>query len=113
MTAAYRLVTFTPDPIRETRVAIGALVATDLEVTLIESLLPSAEHLGGPQAQALVKLSLESLRQARNFKAHTGFLGPQVLLGPATDLPEHVDSPNEWVRDHVLPGAATQVDEGT
>lgn len=101
----YRLVWLVCDPFTGGRVVLGALVSTDGGVSFASADRAFRRSLS-PAQQVLADIVCEELAHTQAFDELPAGLGPQVIAGEPTRLPERITEPGRWVRESVLRLAA-------
>lgn len=101
----YRLVWLVCDPFTGGRVVLGALVSADGAVSFASADRGFRKSLS-PEQQVLADIVCEELARTSVFEELPAGLGPQVIAGEPTRLPERITEPGRWVRESVLRLAA-------
>lgn len=95
-----------PDLVAGQRFALGAWLIAPGRTTFVEATQqPGALCLGGASHERLAQRLLErvdSIKDVSDRGIALG-LGQYARLSPALEIPADVDSPERWLREHVLP----------
>ncbi len=104
MKPAYRVIHFTPNPLTEVRIPLGAAVfdgASVLVATVEHS--PHAECIGRTRDVALFHHLIDDLASVRSLDSLPPSLGPLVDFGELHELPQDLPlDPVKWVQRFIL-----------
>jgi hypothetical protein len=103
MTAAYRLVTYIPDPFVPVPYPVGAVVRDGNQVSTVRvARAPSFHALGSRRRALMCQDLIEDLANIKRFDSLPESFGLHAALGPEQALPKGIRNPAEWVSIHIL-----------
>lgn len=98
MTAHFRIIYYSSDPIVGGRVPIGSVVRAGQRVDFVPAgHLPSAACLGSTADAVAVQMLLALFDQPKHFDSLPGGAGPYAELGESRPVPHGVDNALDWV----------------